>query len=180
MLNSLLVKELLSKQKELDNFIISKKKVKSSEKNKKIDLTKLALLVEIGEFANELSTFKSWKKEKKIDYKKAKEELIDCLHFFLSLCGDFSENFFNEYKSKKRNQNIHHQFNELLMNFFSATFLLEKKIDENERKIIFYNWLTIFEELSFELGMKDEKDIREIYNEKNNKNFERIKEEWSE
>jgi dimeric dUTPase (all-alpha-NTP-PPase superfamily) len=44
-----------------------------------------ALLVEIGELANEVKHFKYWKKNKKIDRSKILEEFADCLHFALSL-----------------------------------------------------------------------------------------------
>ena len=46
---------------------------------------KLALLVEVGEFANEIKSFKAWRKQTEISWDKAKEELIDCLGYFLGL-----------------------------------------------------------------------------------------------
>jgi dimeric dUTPase (all-alpha-NTP-PPase superfamily) len=43
------------------------------------------LLVEVGEFANEIKSFKAWRKKAEIDWAKAREEFIDCLGYFLGL-----------------------------------------------------------------------------------------------
>ena len=63
---------------------------------------KLALLVEVGEFANEIKSFKAWRKKPEIDWKKAKEELIDCLCFFFGLVSIYKVDMFptltKEYK----------------------------------------------------------------------------------
>lgn len=49
--------------------------------------TKLALLVELGELANEVKSFKYWKNPDNctIDNDKLREEFADCLHFALSV-----------------------------------------------------------------------------------------------
>lgn len=48
---------------------------------------KLALLVELGELANEIKTFKYWKnpENRECDMSKLREEFADCMHFALSL-----------------------------------------------------------------------------------------------
>lgn len=48
---------------------------------------KLALLVELGELANEVKSFKYWKNpdNRIIDNDKLREEFADCVHFALSL-----------------------------------------------------------------------------------------------
>ena len=45
----------------------------------------LALLTELTEVLDEVN-YKWWKNPKEIDYDKVKEELIDVLHFFISMC----------------------------------------------------------------------------------------------
>lgn len=45
---------------------------------------RLALLVELGELANELNEWKYWKQSRKVDMNNVKGELADCLHFALS------------------------------------------------------------------------------------------------
>lgn len=48
---------------------------------------KLALLVELGELANEVKSFKYWKnpENRNSDMEKLREEFADCMHFALSL-----------------------------------------------------------------------------------------------
>jgi dimeric dUTPase (all-alpha-NTP-PPase superfamily) len=45
----------------------------------------LALLVEIGELANETRTFKFWSSKKPSEKRVILEEFIDCMHFLLSI-----------------------------------------------------------------------------------------------
>ncbi|ACF07440.1 dUTP diphosphatase [Metamycoplasma arthritidis] len=44
----------------------------------------IALLVELGEFANEVKLFKYWKKHKEMDREKVLEEFADGIHFLTS------------------------------------------------------------------------------------------------
>ncbi|MEY8763396.1 MULTISPECIES: dUTP diphosphatase [Clostridium] len=96
------IKKMLADQKKLDDRILSNASIeKYPLKN-----MKLALLVELGELANEWQGFKYWKKHKKINREKLLGEFADCLHFALSLEnyyeskgneleGDFSKDDFN-------------------------------------------------------------------------------------
>lgn len=80
------LKHLFELQAKLDERIYKEHPVQEGEDRlaKKI----LALKVELGELANELpEVFKFWS-NKKNNYKKALEELVDCLHFFLSIGND--------------------------------------------------------------------------------------------
>ena len=45
----------------------------------------LAVLSELAELIDEVN-FKWWKNEKPVDMDKVKEELVDILHFFVSMC----------------------------------------------------------------------------------------------
>ena len=58
MLSSETIKKLQSEQKKLDEFIIQKNNLTDSQTRESFIRTKIALLVEIGELANELKTFK--------------------------------------------------------------------------------------------------------------------------
>ena len=58
MLTPQTLKELQNKQKELDEFIVKSKNLTDTDSKKSFIRTKIALLVEIGELANELATFK--------------------------------------------------------------------------------------------------------------------------
>ncbi len=73
---------LMNKQKILDKIImqrIDKSDIPTMEIKRKF-----ALLIEISEFANEIKWFKYWSK-KSADWNKVKEELIDVIHFSLSI-----------------------------------------------------------------------------------------------
>ena len=52
-------KKLQAEQNKLDQFIVQKKNITDIDTQKGFIRTKIALLVEIGELANELKTFKS-------------------------------------------------------------------------------------------------------------------------
>ena len=99
MISNKTLKNLQSEQKKLDEFIrekyLQRNDTISYDKKDSFLRVKIALLVEIGEFANELKTFKHWKKQTEINWEKAKEELIDCLHFFLSLINNLNHLIFN-------------------------------------------------------------------------------------
>ena len=58
MLSSKVLKKLQNEQKKLDEFIVQKRNLTDTDSKKSFIRTKIALLVEIGELANELKTFK--------------------------------------------------------------------------------------------------------------------------
>jgi len=58
MLTSEILKKLQLEQKKLDEFIFQKNSINDGDSKKRFIRTKIALLVEIGELANELKTFK--------------------------------------------------------------------------------------------------------------------------
>ena len=118
MLSPTTLKKLQAEQKKLDEFIIQKNNITDINTQKSFIRTKIALLVEIGELANELKTFKHWKSQKEVNWEKAKEELIDCLHFYLSWANAFQIDF-ADYNFKKLTPEP--DYNELLLAFFSET-----------------------------------------------------------
>ena len=75
------VKELLKMQKELDKLIFKNSNITEYP----ISKVRLALLIEVGELANEVQSFKYWKHNKNIKRERILEEWADCLHFALSL-----------------------------------------------------------------------------------------------
>jgi len=118
MLSQKTLKKLQLEQAKLDQFIVQKKNLTDTDSVASFIRTKIALLVEISELANELKTFKHWKSQKDINWEKAQEELIDCLHFYLSWANSFEIDF-SDYKFKKLVSEP--DFNELLLAFFSET-----------------------------------------------------------
>ncbi len=77
---------LIQKQKKLMEILgIDAKNLCEKSKTKESRILALALMVELGEFIQELN-WKPWKKTKKtLKQAKIKEELIDCLHFLFEL-----------------------------------------------------------------------------------------------
>lgn len=118
MLTSKILKKLQIEQQKLDEVIIKNNNITDIKDRSGFVRSKIALLVEIGEFANELKTFKHWKKDKTINLPKAQEELIDCLHFYLSWVNYFEIDFV-DYKFEKLATET--DYNELLLAFFSET-----------------------------------------------------------
>lgn len=115
---------LLNKQKELDREIFKNAGLGGYP----FKSIQLALLVELGELANEWKGFKYWKKEKRIDREKLLDEFADCLHFALSLENynkqfsrlgliSFGEKFEELYKESKE---IRNDINEAFMKTYNC------------------------------------------------------------
>lgn len=70
----------------------------------------LAMLSEMAEMLDEVN-FKWWKNSKEVDFPALKEELVDILHFFLSMClvsGMDAEEMYQIYL-RKNEENIRRQ-----------------------------------------------------------------------
>ncbi|KLL02925.1 MAG: dUTP diphosphatase [Mycoplasmataceae bacterium CE_OT135] len=165
---------LQEKQKSLDVFIHQQNKLEMKDT---FFLRKIALFVEIGEVANELKSFKYWKKDKKVNLEKIQEELIDCLHFFLSLANsakvDFMAYRFQNFLSERE-----FALNNLLLNLFQRTKKLNlprpRKIKGKSSKTEknYQDWLRTFEKLCWQAKL-DEKKLLSVYTKKNKVNQQR-------
>lgn len=76
------IQELFDIQKQLDNKIL---KEHGLEEDNLLQPKTLALLVELGELANETRCFKYWSKKGPSPQEVILEEYVDCLHFILSI-----------------------------------------------------------------------------------------------
>jgi dimeric dUTPase (all-alpha-NTP-PPase superfamily) len=186
--------EMLSqKQAELEQLIIQKRNSDLKNNSNFQPLVwmscfnakrlKLCLLVEIGEFANEIKSFKAWRKKQVIDWTKAKEELIDCLCFFLGLSNIYQIKP-KEILSIPEKKDI--ISNELLLDFFYKSnnlyieeneefYKLDKREIGNKRKNTYYDWLKTFNQICKNYQI-DEKQLITIYLDKNTTNQARAKE----
>lgn len=124
----------------------------------------IALFTEVGEFANEVQSFKYWKKSKKIDQNNLLEEYADGLHFLMSFAIKYNCNSLIE--PLVLSEDINKQFLEI----FNAINKMVKKI--SKRKI--EKTIAIYLGLAKLLTISDDK-INDAYELKNKKNFERIK-----
>lgn len=154
--------KLFEMQYDLDQYII---------KNHNLDHKSffeekfLALLVELGELANETRCFKYWSTKKSSDKKVVLEEYVDNIHFLLSLGIEKNYQFssvmvspVNEYKTK--------QFNNV---FVKAIQFYNEQTEENYIKMV-----EAYLQLANLLGF-NERDIFAAYIEKNEVNYERQK-----
>ena len=174
-------KQLKEKQAKLDKLIAAKTPLDLKWVSRfNAERLKLALLVEVGEFANEIKSFKAWRKKTEIDWAKAKEELIDCLCFFLGLIGIYQLDIpFDLLLIDKRED---FPFNKLLLDFFAKTndlYIEEKeevyKYKNKKGQKTYHNWWLIFENVCWKLKI-NENELVEVYLTKNKINQQRAKE----
>jgi len=176
--------EILSqKQAELGQLIIRKREETKDKTEPELKWVshfnakrlKLCLLVEIGELANEIKSFKAWRKKPEIDWDKVKEELIDCLCFFLDLSNLFQVEL-TDFSFPAEKQELH--FNKLLLKLFAQTndlSILEKEelYKLGKTKITnqksYQEWLKTFQILGAKLAIS-EQELLTIYLRKNEKN----------
>ena len=93
---------IFAMQKELDSDIIALRKLESISSQEWIQKDVLAIVAELGELLNETS-FKWWKNPKEINIAALQEEIVDVLHFFISLCihaGLNADSLFELYAAK--------------------------------------------------------------------------------
>lgn len=95
---------LFEMQSTLDKEIEVTRNLGGITKDVWIQRETLAMLSELAELIDEVN-FKWWKNEKEIDESKVKGELVDILHFFISMCLKMemtSEELFNIYLDKNK------------------------------------------------------------------------------
>lgn len=154
--------EIFSLQKALDIKILENKKlIESAVINQKF----LALLVELGEFSNELRCFKYWSNNN--NYKSrslALEEYIDCLHFLVSIALSFNIDI-EKFQFKLQPET---DLNLLLLATHDAVITFWKKTT-SDFTVILNNFLTIGTVIGFSFT-----EVYETYLYKNSINHQRI------
>lgn len=154
-------KKIFEMQKLLDKAIMTAHNVNNNEEiwTKRV----VALLVELGEFANEYAPFKYWKKNIVVDRKKLLEEFIDGIHFFASMAIDC--NLAEEIKPIISFADHSSQ----LLDTFSAISAMKYKYDHEQVEKAFALYLGLAVQLQI-----SEQEIIDAYVEKNKVNYERI------
>ena len=96
-------------QKELNDDIITKRNLHFT-KEEWLQKQTLAMLSELAELLDEVN-FKWWKNKKELNEENIKEEIIDILHFFVSMClfADMSADEVFEIYLKKNKENFDRQ-----------------------------------------------------------------------
>lgn len=147
-------------QQKLDTYIV---KTHGLEETDLFRDKLLALLVELGELANETRCFKFWSTKREIDEAAILEEYVDNIHFILSL-GLEKEFRFKSDSLTKPGISLTEQFHEV----FSTCF----EFKENVTKVNYTKLFQSYLELGMLLGFT-ETDIQNAYKEKNKVNFKR-------
>mgnify|MGYP001381099860 FL=1 len=150
---------LFEKQKQLDEYIYDKNNVTAKEVfERKI----VALLVELGELANELQFFKYWKENINIDRQRAIEEYIDVIHFAIGLAVDLGidEHKYTVTKPK--------DLSKLFIGITNLATVLSMSKEKEHAKLLIDNVIT----LGYQLGLTEE-IVLSKYDKKNKINYER-------
>ena len=104
-------------QEKLNEDIIEKRNLRDIPDEKWIQMQTLAMLSEIAELIDEVN-FKWWKNPKPVNSDNVKDELVDILHFFVSMClrAHMSpDELFERYLSKnKENFDRQYQYRSIL------------------------------------------------------------------
>lgn len=158
----MLFKKLFEMQAALDSYIEENHQLQNENLfNRKV----LALLVEIGELANETRSFKFWSVKPSSEKKVVLEEFVDGIHFILSLgleCGFQSEPV--KVEAISSNGDINEQF----LKIFQAvsTFQTSRSFSHYIKVIEYYLQLAAMLGITFE-------EMEQAYIEKNEVNFKR-------
>lgn len=154
--------KLFAMQKELDSHIEITHNLKNENLfNRKI----LALLVELGELANETRCFKFWSLKQPSEKKIILEEFVDGVHFILSLgleCG--YNNMPIEIPRDKINLSVSDLFLEIYIS--AGNFQVSRSYEHYVQ--LWDQYLKLAESLGFSI-----EDIEQAYIRKNEVNYER-------
>lgn len=123
----------------------------------------LALLVEVGELANETRCFKFWSLKPASEKEVIVEEYVDGIHFILSLGLDFGITHY-EPKTLEDDKDVTSLFHQV---FQSITTLKEK-----QTIAAYYHLFDTYLILGQQLGFTAE-DIKKAYIDKNKINYDR-------
>lgn len=102
--------QIFAMQGALDQYIVEKHGLQGVSMEEWIQKETLAMMSELSEVIDEVN-FKWWKAHKPVDSDALKDELVDVMHFFVSMClkiGMSAEELYERYIAKNR-ENIARQ-----------------------------------------------------------------------
>ncbi|ASS92116.1 MAG: dUTPase [Bacillaceae bacterium] len=153
--------QLYKMQKELDEKI---EKKHGLEEERLIERKVLALLVEIGELANETRCFKFWSVKPPSDREVILEEYVDGLHFLLSIGHELYIEKLPEMKARKIDKSL----TDLFLNVYQKTAKFSEYLSVQAYIDLFNDYVTLGSALGF-----SEEDIISAYMAKNEVNHAR-------
>lgn len=151
---------LFTMQADLDKYIEEKNDLVNTDV---FEAKYVALLVELGELANETRCFKFWSKKPGSDISIILEEYVDNLHFILSLGIEKGYSF-----GGKVLENVTISQTEQFTNTFAACVHFKEEPTKHNYEQLFIQYL----QLGKLLGI-NEVEIQEAYFKKNKINYER-------
>jgi dimeric dUTPase (all-alpha-NTP-PPase superfamily) len=98
------LEKIFEYQKKFDDEIIEKRNLKDIPMEEWIQKETLAMLSELAELLDEVN-FKWWKNKKEVNVDLVRGELVDILHFFVSMClksGMDADMLFGRYMEKNK------------------------------------------------------------------------------
>ncbi|MFD1018983.1 dUTP diphosphatase [Thalassobacillus hwangdonensis] len=150
---------LFQMQYELDRYIETNQQV---EKDDLFNKKTLALMVEVGELANETRTFKFWSKKPASERAVILEEYVDGIHFLMSLGLELGHRYDSTALSGP--EDLTDAFHQV----YEGIVTLKNKQDQETYQQLFQDYLYLGELLGF-----SEEDIVDAYDAKNKVNYER-------
>ncbi len=105
------LEKIFEYQKKFDDEIIQKRALQGIAMEEWIQKETLAMLSELAELLDEVN-FKWWKNKKEVDVDLVRGELVDILHFFVSMChkaGMDADMLFDRYMEKNK-ENFDRQY----------------------------------------------------------------------
>ena len=154
---------LFDMQQKLDQYIEENNSVVEKDL---FEQKVLALIVELGELANETRSFKFWSKNKKLNDEAILEEYVDGIHFILSLG---LEKGFTFDKQLETNEDV--SLNSQFLKLYELIITFKNSPNQKSYDDLFLNYLL----LGRLLHISDEQ-LKKAYFEKNEVNFNRQKE----
>ena len=102
---------IFSLQNALDREIEQRRGLEGISRDEWLQKDAIAIFVELGELLCEVN-YKWWKNKKPVNEDAAREELVDVLHFLISMCirmGMTADDLYNGYVSKNK-ENFDRQY----------------------------------------------------------------------
>jgi dimeric dUTPase (all-alpha-NTP-PPase superfamily) len=156
------LQKLYSMQRQLDEHIETQHGLQGENL---VEKKMLALLVEIGELANETRCFKFWSLKPSAPIEKVLEEYVDGLHFILSLGIELNfVHAVNKMKKEMENYSLVEQF----LRVFQAVNEFQQEKTFDSYKHLFTTYLQLGDCLGF-----TSEQIEQAYMMKNEVNHER-------
>ncbi|MBA4538327.1 dUTP diphosphatase [Bacillus aquiflavi] len=154
--------ELFKMQQSLDKHIETQHNL---TKEDLFDRKVLALLVELGELANETRCFKFWSLKAPSANNVILEEFVDGIHFMLSLGLELG---FETQNNIKVDGQVNQSLSELFLNVYEAVGEFKRTRHLTAYENMFNQYILLGKKLGF-----NSNDIKKAYIEKNEVNFER-------